>query len=460
MLKLYNTLTRTKQEFKPLEGNKVGLYTCGPTVYDFAHIGNLKTYIFSDILKRALLASGFEVTHIMNITDVGHLTGDRDLGRDKIEQAAVESRKSAWEIASFYTDAFLKDLRELNILLPDKMPKATDHVKDMIKLIEKLEEKGFTYKTKDGVYFDTSKFPNYGKLANLDIEGLKEGARVEPNPEKKNPTDFALWKLSPPDKKRDMEWKSPWGVGFPGWHIECSAMSTKYLGQPFDIHTGGIDLIPVHHTNEIAQSESAFGLPLAAFWLHSEYVLINGGKMAKSEGGFITLDELVNKGYSPLAYRFFVIQGHYRSKLNFSIDAMESAQNSLNSLHANLAEFKTEGKTGCAELEKEFYEAINDDLDTPRALAAMWQTINSDFPPEEKLKSVFEYDKVFGLSLRDAWQELQKPIPEEVDELVTRREEMRKASDWYEADQLRVQIEEAGYLVKDTESGPIVKKKL
>src|SRR3989344_8328068 len=288
MVKLFNTLTRKIEEFQPIEDKQVGMYSCGPTVYDYAHIGNLRAYIFADVLKRALRQAGFITKHIMNITDVGHLTGDRDMGEDKMAVATKREKKSAWEIASFYTDAFLHDISELNILVPDKLPKATDHIKDMIKLIKALEEKGFTYQTSDGVYFDTSKLNDYGKLANLDIEGLKEGARVEANPEKKNLTDFALWKLSESNgddaKRRHMEWDSPWGVGFPGWHIECSAMSVKYLGQPFDIHTGGIDHIPVHHTNEIAQTEAATGKPLANYWLHSEFVMVSETRMGKSEG--------------------------------------------------------------------------------------------------------------------------------------------------------------------------------
>jgi cysteinyl-tRNA synthetase len=475
MLKLFNTLTRKVQEFKPIHDNQVGFYACGPTVYDYAHIGNLKTYICEDVLKRTLLADGFEVTHIMNITDVGHLTGDRDMGEDKIEESARRSRKSAWEIASFYTDAFLNDIKELNILLPDKLPKATDHIKDMIALIEELEKKGFTYKTSDGIYFDTSKLSDYGKLAQLDIEGLKEGARVEANPEKRNSTDFALWKFSstpsssPPYQggeregvaaKRQMEWKSPWGIGFPGWHIECSAMSAKYLGQPFDVHTGGVDHIPVHHTNEIAQSEAAFEKPLANFWMHSEFIMVDSGRMGKSEGNLVTLDELKKKGYSPLAFRYFVIGGHYRTKLNFSWQAMEGAQNSLNNLYSSITEYTAGGKISCAELEKEFQEAMNDDLDTPKALAVVWEVINSGNPPEAKLKSLFEFDKILGLSLRENWEELRKPLPDDIQKLVTQREQARAKKDFTKSDALRAEIEKLGVEVKDTEKGQMVRRKV
>ena len=514
MLRLFNTLTRQKEEFKPIRDNEARIYSCGPTVYDYAHIGNMRAFIFADVLKRALLYNGYRVKHIMNLTDVGHLTGDRDMGEDKLQKAAKEARKTAWEIASFYTDAFLSDIEELNILTPDKLPKATDHIKDMIKLISNLGEKGFTYRTSDGVYFDTSKLKEYGKLAKLDIEGLKEGARVEVNPDKKNPTDFALWKFSSPSPspspspygrspegrqgrgketnsspaapspssppssinspparggvrgggsgeggRRDMEWQSPWGLGFPGWHIECSAMSAKYLGQPFDIHTGGVDLIPVHHTNEIAQTEGATGRPLANFWLHSEFLMINGGRIGKSEGNIITIQDLKSKDLSPLAYRFFVLQGHYQTKLNFSWEALEGAQNSLNNLYSTIAEYNAP-KIGCAEFEKDFLEAINDDLDTPKALAVVWNLIGSQYPGEAKLKSLLEFDKVLGLSLKETWEELRRPLPDEIKKFVSEREDLRKQGQWQEADKLRKKVESLGFEINDTDLGPLVKRKI
>ncbi len=468
-MKLFNTFTQTKEEFKPISPPAVGIYSCGPTVYDFAHIGNLRAYIFADILKRALLTNGYRPKHIVNITDVGHLTGDRDMGEDKLAKAAKAQRKTAWEIASFYTDAFLRDIKQLNILLPDKFPKATDHVKDMIKLIQKLEKKGFVYCTNDGVYFDTSKSKDYGKLARLDIEGLLEGARVETNPEKKHPTDFALWKLSVPKgthpeqgegSKRDMEWDSPWGIGFPGWHIECSAMSAKYLGQPFDIHTGGVDHVPVHHTNEIAQSEGAFGKPLANYWLHSEFVLIGDTRIGKSEGNLVTLEELKNKGCSPLAYRYFVLLGHYRSKLNFTWEALGAAQNALDNLYSTIAEYGPAPKIGCAEFERQFIDAVNDDLDTPKALATLWDLLDSDYPSEAKLESLFKFDQILGLSLKVTWEELRRPLPEEVKELVEKREALRNTQKWDEADKLRGQIEKFGFEIKDTDKGPLVKRKI
>jgi len=464
MLKLFNTLGRQIQEFKAINDKKAAVYTCGPTVYNYAHIGNLRAYIFADILKRVLRYDGFDVTHIMNITDVGHLTGDRDMGEDKMQTAVARERKSAWDIASFYTDAFLSDIKELNIITPDKLPKATDHVKDMIKLIAELEKKGFTYRISDGIYFDTSKLKDYGKLAKLDLEGLKEGARVEVNNEKRNPTDFALWKFSPQASsgtkgRRDMEWDSPWGVGFPGWHIECSAMSVKYLGQPFDIHTGGIDHIPVHHTNEIAQSEAAAGKPLANFWLHSEFLMLDEGRIGKSEGNLITLEGLKTKGYSPLAYRYFVLGAHYRSKLNFTWEALDGAQNALNNLYAKLGEYK-EGQIGCAEYQNEFFEHLNNDLDTPQALATMWNMIHSDQPGEAKFTSLMEFDKILGLNLRSTWEELQKPLPNEIQELVKSRDNLRAAKKWAESDEIRKQIENEGYEVGDSDSGPVVTRKL
>ena len=467
MMKLFNTLTRKKETFTPLRAGEVRIYTCGPTVYDFAHIGNLRAYIFADVLVRVLRHNSWRVRHIMNITDVGHLTGDRDMGVDKVERAANRKQKTAWEIASFYTDSFLEDLRDLNIRLPDKLVRATDHIGPAIELIKILEEKGFTYQTSDGVYFDTAKVPDYGKLAKLDIGGLAEGARVEKNPEKKNPTDFALWKFSthsssPPshggESKRQMEWKSPWGVGFPGWHIECSAMSRHYLGQPFDIHTGGVDHIPIHHTNEIAQSESAYGVPLAKWWLHNEFVL--GGddlRIGKSEGNSLTLSDLKKKGFRPEAYRYFALQGHYRSKLNFSLPALESAQNSLNNIYAAAAAAKRP-EIGCPEYEKRFFERLNDDLNTPEALAVMWEMLRSDKKPESKLASLIYMDDVLGLSIESTWRELSKPLPKEIEGLKQKRDSARSEKNWKLADELRDQITNRGFRVMDTEHGTLIKK--
>ncbi|MBU2219414.1 cysteine--tRNA ligase, partial [Patescibacteria group bacterium] len=345
-IKFFNTLTLKKEFFKPIKNKRAGIYTCGPTVYNFVHIGNLRAYIFEDILRRTLEYNGYKIKHVMNITDVGHLSSDEDTGEDKIEKSAREQKKSAWEIAGFYTKQFQKDIIELNIEPAHLMPKATEHIKEQIGLIKILEKKGFTYKTKDGIYFNTSKFKDYGKLGKIDIKGLREGARIEKG-EKKNPTDFALWKLSSSGEKRQMEWDSPWGKGFPGWHIECSAMSTKYLGQPFDIHAGGIDHIPVHHQNEIAQSEAAYDKPLAKYWLHGEFLVIDQKKMSKSEGNFITLNILKEKNFNPLSYRFFVLSSHYRKPLNFSWQAMEAGQRGLEHLYNQISNLKSQiSKTG------------------------------------------------------------------------------------------------------------------
>ncbi len=456
-IKLYNTLTRQLEDFKPIKKGRVGLYTCGPTVYNYAHIGNLRTFVFEDLLKRVLVYNGYRVLHIMNITDVGHLTSDSDQGEDKIEKSAEREGKTAWEIAEFYTRSFLKNLENLNIIMPDKLPRATAHIKSQIKLIKKLEKKGFTYKTADGIYFDTSKLPNYGKLALLEKQELKAGARVDIG-NKKNITDFALWKFSPPLRRRQMEWKSPWGVGFPGWHIECSAMAEKYLGQPFDIHCGGIDHVPVHHTNEIAQSEAANDKPLANYWLHGEFLLMNGGKMAKSEENFITLQTLKEQNISPFAYRYFLLQTHYRKQLTFSWEALTAAQNGLEHLYAIIQSWKEPAKIGCAEYEQKFLDAINDDLNIPQALSIMWEMVKSDYPDSAKKRSVLKFDNVLGLRLKEKSEEKEAPLSAEVKQLVAERDAARAQKDWAKSDELRKQLEAMGYEVKDTKNGTEVKK--
>ncbi|OGH91168.1 MAG: cysteine--tRNA ligase [Candidatus Magasanikbacteria bacterium RIFOXYD2_FULL_39_9] len=455
-MKIYNTLTRKTEEFKPIKNGRVGVYACGPTVYNFAHIGNLRTYVFEDILKRILLYNDYKVKHIMNITDVGHLTDDADSGEDKMEKGAKREGKTAWQIAKFYTTAFKKDLKDLNIVAPTKFTKATDNIKEQIDLIKTLEKKGFAYKTTDGVYFDTSKLPDYGKLANLKNQELKAGARVEMG-EKKNITDFALWKFSPADQKRQMEWLSPWGKGFPGWHIECSAMSAKYLGQPFDIHCGGIDHVPVHHTNEIAQSEAANDKPLANYWLHGEFMLMGEDKMAKSSDNFITLETLKNKNLNPLAYRYLLLQTHYRKQLNFSWSAVEAAQNGLEHLY-NIIKTWGRPKGNCEAYEKKFLEAINNDLDTPAALAIMWDLIKDPiYPPETKKTTILKFDKVFGLGLNKIKKDSSK-LPASIQKLVHKRNQARTDKNWSESDNLRKEIEALGYIVKDTPEGTKVSK--
>ncbi|TSC84930.1 MAG: cysteinyl-tRNA synthetase [Parcubacteria group bacterium Gr01-1014_13] len=456
-LKIYNTLSRKTEEFKPIKKGRADIYACGPTVYNYAHIGNLRTYVFEDIFKRVLQYNGYKVKHIMNITDVGHLTSNGDEGEDKMEKSAEREGKTAWQIAKFYTAAFQKDLKDLNILLPNKFPKATDNIKEQINLIKKLEQKGFTYKTNDGVYFDTSKLTDYGKLAGLDKQQLKAGARVEMG-EKKNITDFALWKFSPKGQKREMEWPSPWGVGFPGWHIECSAMATKYLGQPFDIHVGGIDHVSVHHTNEIAQSEAANDKPLANYWLHGEFILMGEDKMAKSADNFITLDTLKEKGINPLAYRYLLLQTHYRKQLSFSWEALGAAQNGLYHLY-NIVQSWDKPGPSCNDCELKFLEAVNNDLDMPAAMAIMWDLIkNPIFPGSAKKRTILKFDKILGLGL--AKLKKQKiNIPTEIQNLIAERDGARFSKNWDKSDELRKKIETAGYTVMDTPEGTKIEKK-
>lgn len=459
-LYFYNTLTREKQEFKPIEKGKAGMYCCGPTVYDYAHIGNLRSYIFEDILKRVLLYNGYEVKHVMNITDVGHLTGDRDMGEDKLEIGAKREGKTAWEISEFYAEAFKHDLKLLNIIRPNTWRKVTDHIKEQIDLIKILEKKGFTYKISDGIYYDTSKFKNYAKLSRQNLSALAEGARVEKNPEKKNPTDFALWKFSPENSKRQMEWKSPWGIGFPGWHIECSAMSLKYLGDHFDIHCGGIDHINIHHTNEIAQSEAATGKsPWVNYWMHNEFLNIAGGKkMAKSGNNFLTLENaFLKNGIEPLVFRFAVLQTHYRKPMEYSEKAIKNAQSGLDHLYnqvRGLGEIKD--KTDKKYREK-FLSAVNDDLNTPQALAVVQEVLKSKSPALEKLAAVLDFDKVLGLDLAKVFGDCE--LPDEIKKLADARQISRNEKNFNQSDELRKKIENAGYMVEDAESGQRIIKK-
>lgn len=454
---LHNTLARKIDEFKPLKNGRAGIYACGPTVYNYQHIGNMRTYIFEDILKRVFLYNNYKIKHIINITDVGHLTSDGDTGEDKMEKGAAREGKSAWEIAKFYTKIFKQDLKDLQIIAPTKFTNATDNIKEQIELIKKLEKKGFTYKTTDGIYFDTAKLSDYGKLAQLDKQELKAGVRVEMG-EKKNIHDFALWKFSPQNEKRQMEWKSPWGVGFPGWHIECSAMSVKFLGQPFDIHCGGIDHIPVHHTNEIAQSEAAEGKPLANYWLHGEFILLGTDKMSKSTGNFITLQTLKEKNFNPLAYRYLLLQTHYRKQLNFSLEALTAAQNGLNHLYNVIKNWSKTGGGNCADYEEKFLNAINNDLDMPAAMAIMWDLIKDPmFPPSAKKITILKFDKVLGLGLSKLKKE-KNIIPEKIKTLIKERDAARASKNWSESDRLRKELETLGYKVEDTANGTIINK--
>jgi len=442
-MKIYNTKTRQKEEFKPISENEVGIYSCGPTVYSSPHIGNMYAYVCWDVLVRTFKYLGYKVNNVINITDVGHLTSDADSGEDKMEKGSKKEGLTVWEIAKKYENEFLENLKELNIEMPWKMPRATDHIQEQIDLIKKIENNGFTYKTSDGIYFDTSKFADYGKFANLNLEKLKEGARVEINEEKKNPSDFALWKFSPTDEKRQMEWKSPWGMGFPGWHIECTAMSTKYLGETFDIHTGGEDHIPVHHTNEIAQGYGAFGHNTAHYWMHNAFITFKGEKISKSTGGLFTVFDLKEMGYEPLAYRYMILNSHYRNGIEFSIENLKTAEMALNKLRS----YKVESSSNINQIfRQEFIELISNDLAMPEVMALVWKVAKSDLKPDEKWATLLDFDRVLGLDLD---KEIRKDIPKEVLDLAEERKNARVNKNWTESDRLREEIKKLGFLVED-----------
>jgi cysteinyl-tRNA synthetase len=448
MLKLYNSLTRKKEKFVALKDKKVGVYSCGPTVYWYQHIGNLRSYVFSDVLKRVLMYDGFDVKHVINVTDVGHLTSDADEGEDKMEKAAAKEGKSAKEISHFYFDAFQKDFRKLNLIEPFKWAWATKHIKEQIDMIKVLEKKGFTYGTSDGIYFDSSKVEDYGALARLKVEDLEEGKRTGMR-EKRNKTDFALWKFSKPEDKRQQEWESLWGVGFPGWHIECSAMASKYLGKQFDIHTGGEDNMPVHHVNEIAQSEAAFGKkPWVRTWMYGAFLNIKGGKMSKSAGKIKTVSELEEDGVDPLAYRYFCFTASYRKPLTWSDEGLKSAVDSykrLKNIIAGIGNVRGVNKKYL----REFEERIDDDLDMPGALAVLWKLVR-DEDAEGKIGTIRKMDQVFGLELlkHDVVD-----VPEDVREIADERQKARNDKDWGKSDELRDKIKRMGWIVKDGKEG-------
>jgi cysteinyl-tRNA synthetase len=451
VFRLFNSLTKKEEEFQPLKQDKVGMYTCGPTVYWFPHIGNMRAYLCSDLLRRTFEYNNFEVELVINITDVGHLTSDSDEGEDKMIVAMRREGKTALEIADFYTQAFLRDLNRLNIKPAHHYPKATEHIAEQIKMIKDIERNGFTYQTSDGIYFDTSKLPQYGILSGQKSEDKQAGARVEMK-DKKNSTDFALWKFSPTGSQREMEWESPWGKGFPGWHIECSAMSIKYLEMPFDVHMGGIDHIPVHHENELAQAIGCCGAYHARFWIHNDFLIVNGGKMSKSLGNLFTIDDLVVKGFDPMSYRYFVLGAHYRAKLNFTWDALTSAQNALRRLQKNVRDWDAPA-IGCAKYELRFLDAINNDLNTPQALAILWEMVeDTSQPTSARAQSLLKFDLVLGLCLDD-FVGKRLEIPEEVSELMRKRDEARQKKDWGESDRLREEIKNKGYSVEDTDKG-------
>ncbi len=457
MLYLSNTLTRKKEEFSTIKHGLVSLYACGPTVYWFAHMGNMRAFLFVDVLRRTLVYNGFTVKLVMNITDVGHLTDDADEGEDKMLVAMRRDGKSALEIAEAYTQTFLKDSAQLNILPADVYPRATAHIAEQIEMIKQIERNGFAYTTADGVYFDTSKLPRYGVLSRQKAQEKQAGMRVEMK-EKKNATDFALWKFSPKDVHREMEWDSPWGKGFPGWHIECSAMSKKYLDFPFDIHTGGIDHLTVHHENELAQSMGCCGVYAARFWMHSEFLTVDGGKMSKSLGNLFTVQNLIEKGFDPLAFRYLVLGAHYGTIMNFTWEALGAAQNALHRLQDIVRAWETP-EIGCAEYEERFLASINDDLNTPQALAILWEMVDDPkWATAGKARSLLKFDLVLGLGL-DRFVAVPLSLPKQVRDLVAKREGARKEKNWEQSDRLRTQIEALGYLVEDSEAETSVRLK-
>ena len=452
-LVLYDNFTRRLREFAPLvPGGDVGLYTCGPTVYDDQHIGNYRTFLFEDLLKRVLRWNGYRVRHVMNVTDVGHLTSDADTGEDKMEKGARRTGKSAWEIAALYTRAFQDDAESLNILPPDVLSRATDHMPEQIAFIADLEKRGYTYRTADGLYFDTSRQPDYGYLARLDRAGLEAGKRVDVG-EKRQPTDFALWKFSPAGSTRQMEWDSPWGRGFPGWHIECSAMAQRYLGDFFDIHCGGEDHIAVHHTNEIAQTEARVGTRLANFWMHGYFLLQNDAKMAKSAGEFLRIAALAARGYDPLAFRYLCLTGHYRTQLNFTFDALDAAATGLARLRSGFRGLPPHPTAPADEsLLDRMTVHLNDDLNAPRALALAWETLRGDASGAVKRSTLARFDDALGLGLA-SWQPGADEIPAAIAALAQRRLDARNAKDWREADRLRAELLAEGWSMEDRPGG-------
>ena len=462
---LHNSLSRADEQFVPLDpsAKTVGLYTCGPTVYNYVSIGNWRTYALGDLIARTLTYSGYTVRYYMNITDVGHLTGDNDgdadTGEDRMEKAKRREGKTAWDIARFYAEDFKKGYVALNLFQPEKFLPATEYIPAQIALVEKLEANGLTYKTSDGIYFDTTAYEakgyRYGELSNLDQ--IQAGARVELNPEKKNPRDFALWKLSPAGEKRDMEWESPWGVGFPGWHIECSAMSMHELGKQFDIHVGGEDLKSTHHPNEIAQSQGATGVaPFVQYWMHGAFLLVDGGRMGKSLGNAYTLQDLATRGIDPLALRYFYMTSHYRSPQNFTWEAVGAAQTALTRLREHFLALGTESGTVSTDYTSRFKAHIQNDLDLPQALALVWALVkDASVSDADKRTTLEDFDRVLGLDLA-AWQRAE--IPSEILALAHEREAARTAKDFARSDELRTTLSNKGYAVKDTDAGPIVTK--
>lgn len=473
-LAFYNTLSGKVESFTGPEDGMVRMYNCGPTVYDYQHIGNLRPYVFADVLRRTMLLNGYEVDQVINITDVGHLVSDADSGEDKLEKSARATGESIIDIVKRVTDAYFKDLELLNVEIREtRFPKATEYIQEQIALVKSLEEKGYTYTISDGVYFDTSKFPRYGALGNINIDELREGARIEENADKRNPTDFALWKLSSKNEKRLQEWESPWGVGFPGWHIECSAMAMKLLGKQIDIHTGGIDHIPVHHNNEIAQSECATGkVPFSRFWLHSAFITIEGKKISKSIGSTIFLRNLIDRNIAPLAYRYWLLGAQYRAPMNFTWDAVEGAHNALSRLQRIFVdEFRRAPvEKSSTKYVDEFNAAMNSDLDTPRALAILWELVKDQaITSGKKRATLLHFDSILALGLRHlseipdhALSVRVIPVdelPDDIKTMIVAREHARAEDNWLDADRIRADLLQMGYSVEDTPEGPRVEKK-
>ena len=456
MLKIYNTYSREKEEFK-IDGDIVKIYTCGPTVYNYAHIGNLRAYIFMDTLRKVLKYNGYKLLHVMNITDVGHMTSDADEGEDKMLKASREKHMKPEDIANMYTEAFLKDIGKLNIEDPEHIAKATDHIKEMEEYVKDIVENDYGYETSKGIYFDTDKLTTYGELSRANLKDQKSGARIEIDDEKKSPLDFALWIKAP--QEHIMKWNSKWGMCYPGWHIECSAMSKKYLGETFDIHTGGVDHIQIHHENEIAQSRGATGKNPAKYWMHSEFLLIDGGKMSKSLGNVYTIDDIEEKGYSPIAYRYLAYTSHYRNKLNFTWDAIESANNSLINMK-KLYQEHLNGNEKVDDIDKyreKFIDAINDDLNIPMAMAVVWEVLKSN-KSESYAKLLLEFDEVLSLNI-DKIDEIQEvEIPLEVSDIIEERKMSRENKNFILSDTLRDKLFDLGYKVLDTKEGQKVEK--
>ena len=469
-LTFYNTLTHKKEEFEPIEKNLVKMYSCGPTVYSYAHIGNFRTYIFMDTLRRILKYNGYKLKHVMNITDVGHLESDADEGEDKMEKAARKEKKNPYEIANYYMNIFLEDMDKLNIDKPEIITKATENIPQMIEYVQDIIKNGYAYETSKGIYFDISKLDKYPVLSNRDLEDQKAGARVEVDPEKRNPYDFALWIKAP--ENHIMKWESPWGLSYPGWHLECSAMGRRFLGEQFDIHTGGIDHIPTHHENEIAQAKGATGKIPARFWMHCEYLQVDGGKMSKSLGNTYTISNLKEKGIFPLAFKLFCFTSHYRNKLNFTFEGAYGAQKALERLY-DCYEKQLEGtdkidNSILDEYRSKFENYINDDMNMPGAMSIVWEVARNDKKSKEFADLLLEFDNVLGLDIKNSNKYLEEfeknknieDIPNEIKELIEERKKARENKDWARSDELRDIIINKGYSIKDTKEGIIVTKNI